>query len=962
MCSVVSLTYKYKSVNMLKIRYGLVKTLNFKYCTNNKGKSNTYGHTVLLPKTKLPLRLEGKRLIERDKNIHNTTGFDDLYSWQRKHLSGAEFVLHDGPPYANGKLHMGHAINKILKDTILRYKVLQGTKVHYVPGWDCHGLPIELKALSGLDNLNPVEIREKARNFAKTTVEEQKSVFKSWGILGDWDNAYTTYSVDYVANQFRQFFKLYEKGLVYRAIKPIHWSPSSGTALAEAELEYNDSHKSPSAYVRLEVKDIPKVPNFHGKRVYAVVWTTTPWTLPSNQAVCYNSGLSYCVVKKPDPFDTDLYIIATDLLESFCKETNCNFLLLGVHSGDMLAGASYVHPVYKEKVCNFYHSSHATATKGTGLVHTSPAHGPDDFLIALSNKIPIIDLVDDDGCFKKEAGKEFEGKFVLSEGNEAVVRAIREDLIHLSQLRHSYPYDWRTKKPIIIKASKQWFVDTESVKRRALELLEKVEIAPQDKSEAYKKTLTSELQKRPYWCISRQRKWGVPIPVFYHRKSENVIINESTISHICDLLHKNGTDFWWTLKVDQLLPDDIKREFDTTEIDRGQDILDIWFDSGVSWSKVLADDQVADLYLEGVDQFNGWFQSSLVTSVGLRDRAPYKALLVHGFAVDKNGNKMSKSLGNVVDPVVVQSGGSKPYGIDTMRWWVACHANQVALAQISDNVLDRSKEELQKIRSVLRFALGALYDYHYDEKDFEHLWFTDRYMMHVLYQFHQKCQKDIESYNFNKINTSLLHLLTNPVSALYYTAIKDRLYCEPSTSLERRSVQYTLIHIFYTVASSIAGIVPHLAEELYSYLPQKGGGTFFTDQRLQARSCWEDLEVARAMELLLDVRKEINRECGAATLDRAVSLQLSGDDYRLLTGCGSVEQLQRELVDVFQISEVGLSENFDLTGRFRLEIGASGKFGCPRCRRVKSSVENDPCQRCRNVVHMLDVNKTVLVN
>ncbi|XP_030762907.1 isoleucine--tRNA ligase, mitochondrial [Sitophilus oryzae] len=938
---------------MLKIYIKINKISKVKYSTKN-----SFSHTVLLPKTQFPLKLERNKLTDRDEKIEKSEPFNQLYNWQDQHLDNPKFILHDGPPYANGKTHMGHAINKILKDVILRYKVLSKTKVNYIPGWDCHGLPIELKALSNNSKLDALEIRTKARQFADKTIKQQKQSFISWGVMGDWNNHYETKNVNYVKNQLNQFYKLYENNFIYRAIKPIYWSPSSRTALAEAELEYNEKHVSPSAYVRFEINNIPKVPNLNDKRVYAVIWTTTPWTLPSNQAICYNNSLSYCLIKKPDPDDKDLYIIATELFESFSKETNCEYELLGVHSGEMLHEASYFHPIYKEKVCNFLHSDHATSAKGTGLVHTAPAHGPEDFLVAHRNNMTIIDLVNDEGHYSTEAGEHFVNKFVLTEGNDIVLNFLGDNLLHKSTIEHSYPYDWRTKKPVIIKASKQWFLDTERVKHRATELLSDVKIIPEHKSEMYRKVLINQIQKRSYWCISRQRKWGVPIPVFYDKNSGEVLLNQNTFNHITDQLSRHGTDFWWTLPTSDLLP----KEYTENGLDyeKGQDILDIWFDSGISWSSVLEEPQIADLYLEGVDQFTGWFQASLLTSVALRDKAPYKAIFVHGFAVDKNGVKMSKSLGNVVDPEEVIRGkkGNNAYGVDTLRWWVACHANQVSLASISDNILTRSKDEVQKIRNTMRFCLGGLNGYEYDGTDEENLLLIDRYMLHLLSEYSEEIKEHVESYNFHRINTSLLPFLTNQISALYFTAIKDRLYCDPEKGSARKSAQYTLLQIFHTITRSVAGIVPYLAEELYAHLPQKSSESYFTSPKYEPSESWKNPELEEAMNLILDIRTEINKTySNANTLHLDVLVELEDKKYQTLTNLNEKVKLEEQLKDIFQVSHVTIQGGLDDQVGLKVTGYQSKLHSCPRCRLLQSSIENDLCGRCQFVLNELIVNK-----
>ncbi|KAJ8948755.1 hypothetical protein NQ318_017924 [Aromia moschata] len=871
---------------ILKFFQQLNKTNKVYYCTKT-AKNKLYSSTVLLPRTKFPLRLEGGRVVERDQYIYEVAEFENLYAWQRSHLYEPEFVLHDGPPYANGQLHMGHVINKL-------------------------------------------EILPNKR------FPEQKKVFQSWGVIGDWKNYYTTYSSEYVKTQFRQFLKMYKKKLILRDYKPIHWSPSTKTALAEAELEYNENHKSPSAYIRLHVKNVPKIGSLKGKRVYAVVWTTTPWTLPSNQAVCYNETLYYCLATRPDsPEPQDIYIVASKLVNNLNTIFNYGFQKLKTVSGNLLEGATYAHPIYREKILPFLNSSHATATKGTGLVHTAPAHGHEDFLVGLSNKLQIVDIVNEEGRYKKEAGE-----------------------------------NWKE--------------------------------------------------------------------------------NLNSVNHNCNLLDQHGTDFWWKLKEKDLLPENEYSTSKMANIVKGEDIMDIWFDSGISWAKVLEGEKVADLYLEGVDQFNGWFHASLLTSVALRDKAPYKSVYVHGFAVDEKGEKMSKSLGNVIDPVDIvrgKEGAKHAYGIDVLRWWVICHASQISLANVSSNILQSSVDEVQKVRSVLRFAISCLTDYEKSETDQLNLLLIDKYMLHLLYQFNQHVTGLIKECQFHKISAAVLQFLTNPISAVYYTAIKDRLYCDHYDSSTRRSAQYTLLQIFETVTQAIAPIVPHLAEEMYLYLTPKDKKTYFTSAHPKPTADWQNLKLEQAMDMILNIRKDINKELDA-TLDADITIIFSKRNIDLLkvrdfisitffrvarfvlgqplegrlpkqhlyqegflshptrrdlrtspqrgkfpggelvvkfqfvafnqqsavrpkdtsTGVEAekglllIRDLQTQLTDILQVANVVIKEDENLTDEYRLAIARSKKVSCLRCRRVKSEKQDELCKRCCDVVNALKINKSAIAS
>ncbi|XP_057652839.1 isoleucine--tRNA ligase, mitochondrial [Diorhabda carinulata] len=930
------------------------------FCAKSQS-SKKYSRTILLPKTQFPLKLNNSKIVERDESVYNSAGFEKLYDWQRAHLSEPEFILHDGPPYANGNSHMGHAINKILKDTILRSKILSGNKVHYIPGWDCHGLPIELKALTGVKEEDPIEIRNKARNFAKEAIETQKGMFKSWGVLGDWKNAYTTYSADYMKLQFRQFFKLYEKNYIYRDVKPVFWSPSSMTALAEAELEYNEKHESTSAYVKVKIIDKPKLEICATKNLYAIIWTTTPWTLPSNQGICYNKVLSYSIVKSSN-FQDDLFIMSTDLVDDIAKVLNTTLEVVEVIPGSDLEGIVYQHPLYQDKTHNFISASHVSNTKGTGLVHLAGAHGPDDFLVCRENNLSIVDLIDDTGCYVTEAGPSLKGKYSLTEGNDAVLELVQDNLLHKKIITHSYPYDWRTNKPVIIKASKQWFINTESIKNRAVELLEDVKIFPADRSEIYKNNLIKQIQKRPYWCISRQRKWGVPIPILYNKTLSDVIINEDSISHYCRLVDEVGTDFWWKMNTEELLTENMYQSNDN--IVKCEDIMDIWLDSGLSWSKVLDGAKVADMYLEGVDQFTGWFQSSLLTSVALRDKAPYKSIYVHGFAVDQNGIKMSKSLGNVVDPLEITTGKNDKttYGVDVLRWWVTCHANQHALASVNTNTLDSSAEEVQKIRSVLRFAIGALSDYENENIEKSKLLFIDRYMLHLLYSYHNKALEFMENFQYHKLSNAVINFLTNSVSALYFNSIKDRLYCNIVDSTERRSAQFTLYQILEIVTQSIAPMLPHLVEELYLYFLQKQNTSYFTSEHSKPTDEWKDSKIEKLFDIILLCKRDINKEIGANTTDKVVEIMFAKDVcFYDIKPISNLKELEKQLIDILQVSNVIVTQG-DISKSYRINITQSKKHVCPRCRKVNADHDDELCRRCYEAFNYLRSKSSFVIN
>uniref|UniRef100_A0AAR2LUJ9 isoleucine--tRNA ligase n=1 Tax=Pygocentrus nattereri TaxID=42514 RepID=A0AAR2LUJ9_PYGNA len=656
--------------------------------------AGNHRHTVLLPRTSFPMKLAGQELLERELQIQRECAFDQLYAWQRERKAKKEFCLHDGPPYANGDAHVGHALNKILKDVHNRFEMLRGRKVHYVPGWDCHGLPIELKALGELQTkeLTPLQIRQKAREFAEGAIARQRAAFQRWGVMADWQNCYYTFNGQYEAAQLRVFEDMHSKGLIYQDYKPVFWSPSTRTALAEAELEYNTEHVSKAVYATFPLTTLPsKLASSLGAlgKVSVLVWTTQPWTIPANQAVCFMPKAQYSLVKRTD--NEQLLLVATERIASLTSALGTDMQSLATFIGSDLEGGVCQHPTISGKEVPLLPANHVTMAKGTGLVHTAPAHGMEDYSVATHFNLPVECIVDEEGRFTELAGAELQGQCVLKEGTATVISMLRAAaaLVKEEECVHSYPYDWRSKKPVVIRASKQWFINTANLKDK--EVLQKVRVMP----ESARASLLAMLDRRTYWCISRQRSWGVPIPVFYHKETR-----QHTVAHIAKVFAEKGSDSWWEEPLETLLPPDVKAGA-VTDYERGEDVLDIWFDSGTSWAAVLqgeSADPRADVYVEGKDQLGGWFQSSLLTSVAVRNKAPYKALVVHGFAVSEKREKMSKSLGNVVDPDIVIHGGpdlaaSPAYGADVLRWWVA-ESNVFSEVQIGPKALNSARERM----------------------------------------------------------------------------------------------------------------------------------------------------------------------------------------------------------------------------------------------------------------------------
>lgn len=745
---------------------------------------------------------------------------------------------------------MGHAVNKILKDIILKQKVLDGNRVHYRPGWDCHGLPIELKALSNHKGVSPIQIRQRARKFAAEAIKKQKESFESWGVIGTWNDEtkiYRTFEKDYIKNQLEMFFKMYQKGLIFKDMKPVYWSPSSGTALAEAELEYDENFVSPSLFFRCEIKNSSGLVT-DGSKVYALIWTTTPWTLPANQAICFNSNLKYSFVR----VNGELFIVGSEAVENLTKELEADIEFVKEIDGKNLLGLEYHHPINNQEVLPFFDGSHVQADKGTGLVHTAPSHGPDDFLVFLNRKIPLKCLVNGDGCYNSSAPEFLQGKQVLNEGNELVIQHLGENAIKLKKFTHSYPIDWRTKKPVIIMASDQWFIDTAKIKAKAADEVEKVQIFPEKTSQISKNVLKNQLEKRPYWCISRQRSWGVPIPVLYDVNTKSPVVTAELIEHWSSLVEQTGSiDFWWEKDVAELVPKSSGLEASTLR--KGNDILDIWFDSGISWSYALDNEKVADLYLEGIDQFTGWFQSSLMTSVGIRDIAPYKNIFVHGFAVDENGKKMSKSVGNVISPDMIV----KKYGTDAMRWWIAAHATQHSSITVSYKLLEDGVNNLVKIRATLKYLLGVIQsgnDGKINESQLTHL---DKFILHKLTDFSESVDTAYGKFQFNRIVAMVNNFVNTDLSSCYLHLVKDRLYC--GSNDDHRELQKILMNCYSELCKSLWPIAPFLVEESWSFVSDAS----FYRQNVGEPKKWEFAE----SEMILDNAMEVKKKLYASVKD-----------------------------------------------------------------------------------------------
>ncbi|XP_041988643.1 isoleucine--tRNA ligase, mitochondrial [Aricia agestis] len=912
-------------------------------------KTKTYSHTILFPKTNFPTRINQ---IEKEK-IQKVAQFSKLYNWQRKNLTGPEFVLHDGPPYANGDLHIGHAVNKIIKDINNRSQVLQGKKVHYVPGWDCHGLPIEFKALNTKKNKieasSPVQIRQIARNFALETVERQKAAFESWGVMADWDKqCYLTLNKDYIKNQLRQFYKMYKKGLIYRALKPVYWSPSSKTALAEAELEYDPQFKSTEAYVKFSIKKLSDdLKNLaKGKQISALIWTTTPWTLVANKAIAYNPEMKYCFVtisSRPG----EVFVVAKDEIENLEKVLGAEIVVSAEFNGQKLKGCTYTNELTNE-ILPFFEADHVTKGKGTGLVHTAPAHGPEDFLVALKNNMTVECNVDEQGRYIN-LGPGLDGLYVLKEGQEAVIQRLGDALIKRGTYIHSFPLDWRTKQPVIIRASHQWFIDTAALKEKAIAALDKVSVLPPSTAEQSRAGFRAQLDKRPYWCISRQRAWGVPIPALY--RGGEVIVDEEIVEKLCSLIETQDSDVWWTCDTRDLCTSGVVSKYNIKgdDVDKGKDIMDIWLDSGLSWQTL--DGKKAQLYSEGIDQLTGWFQASLLTSIALKDEPPYESIFVHGFVVDDKKRKMSKSIGNVIDPKTIIYGDDKnpAYGVDTLRWWVASHGTQHTQIIISKKFLQDCQTELHRLRNNFKYLLSVISDLEPEQFDQKpELNFFDRYIIYECGKFLEQINGHYNNYRYNYVAQNVLHFVSNKISGLYCHCVKDRLYCSPKNSPERLSAQLTMNTIFVTLAKALGPILPHLIEETWQYHPLYKDPFYFTREIpiLKVKNVDTSL-----MDAILDLKKDVHVAAKTESLKKfKLYLQVDQGLFSKLKVLNETDGLNDSVLsEILEMSFINLSESKN-GGRMEIELTKNESEQCLRCRKYNAAENSDKCLRCEKVI------------
>jgi isoleucyl-tRNA synthetase len=853
--------------------------------------SGSYKNTVNLPQTKFDMRANA---VIREPELQKFWADEQIFERLSQSNPNEIFVLHDGPPYANGKLHMGHALGKTLKDIINRYQLLKGRKVRYVPGWDCHGLPIELKVIQDMkpeerQNLTPLELRQKAAEFALKTVEEQKLCFQRMGVWAEWDKPYLTLQPEYEAAQIGVFGQMVLKGYIYRGLKPVHWSPSSKTALAEAELEYPEGHVSRSIFAGFKVTHVTDTAKgilepFQDDLAVAI-WTTTPWTIPANLAVAVNPELSYAIVEVAGRDDNHYSgckyaIVAADMVEGLAAKLNLNLTTRSVIKGSELEHCQYKHPLYDRQSPVIIGGDYITTESGTGLVHTAPGHGQEDYIVGQKYGLAILAPVDGDGNFTDEAG-EFAGANVLGDGNELVIQAlIREhSLIKEEAYPHKYPYDWRTKKPTIFRATEQWFASVKGFKDAALKAISEVEWIPAQGENR----ITPMVAERSDWCISRQRNWGVPIPVFYDTETNEPLLTGETMGHIENIFRENGSNAWYSMSVEELLPESYRHNGRTYR--QGMDTMDVWFDSGSSWAAVARqrDNLVypVDMYLEGSDQHRGWFQSSLLTSVANNGIAPFKTVLTHGFVLDEQGRKMSKSLGNIVDAMVVMDGGKNPqkdpaYGADVVRLWVSS-VDYTTDVLIGPNILKQLSDASRKIRNTARFLLGNIHDFDpaKDAVPYAELAELDRYMLHRMSVVFGEITESFDRYQFFKFFQTIQNFCIVDLSNFYLDIAKDRLYISAPKSFRRRSCQTVLALILENLTKAIAPVLCHMAEDIWQYLPYPTPyKSVFESGWVNLDPQWLQPDLAVTWDRIRDLRTDVNKVMEQARTDKAIGSSL----------------------------------------------------------------------------------------
>lgn len=910
--------------------------------------------TLNLNKTKFPMR---GNLPINEKKRQDVWLENKIYEQRQKLNQGRPtFILHDGPPYANGDIHVGHAMNKISKDFIVRYKSMSGYRAPFVPGWDTHGLPTE-QALTnqGIDrkSMSVSDFRKKCRNFVLKEIDKQRKEFKRLGVSADWDNPYITLQPQYEAEQIRIFGEFVDKGYIYRGKKPVYWSWSSESALAEAEIDYKEV-ESPSAFFAEQVKD------GHGildDNTYFVVWTTTPWTIPASEGITVSANFEYVVVKTDN--DSRKFVIAKELLDSVSELLSWdNVEIIKTIDGHQLENMTANHPYYDRELL-VMNGDFVTLDSGTGLVHTAPGYGEDDFNVGMKYGLPVFAPVDSRGYLTSETPG-FENVF-YEDANAISLEKLKESnsLLKVMPYKHSYPFDWRTKKPVIYRATPQWFISIDKFKNNVLNALNDVKFDPS----WGKKRLFNMIKDRGDWVISRQRVWGVPLPIFY-AEDGTPIIDKNVINHVADLFEKYGSNYWFEHSAEELLPDGFTSEHSpNNKFTKETDIMDVWFDSGASHQAVLKNrtdlNYPADLYMEGSDQYRGWFNSSLITSVVTNNMAPYKEVKSLGFTLDKDGKKMSKSLGNTISPNDIV----KQMGAEILRLWVAS-TDTSADMKVSMDSFKQISESYRKLRNTFRFMLANIndFDVNSDYVRYDDLSSLDKYLLIKLNNLVQDVEKFYENYDFVNIYKKILLFVTNDLSSFYLDISKDILYIDKKDSVSRRSMQTVIYEILVRLTKLLTPIIPHTTEEVWEFLQEEEQFVQLSEMP-KFEQDWMNVDLEKNWNKFMNLRSNVlksletarNNKIIGRPMEASVILFVNDDDKEMLNN------LNANIAQLLIVSNLNISnlenapQDADDFSTMKIMVKHADGDVCKRCRMIKTDIGDNGvyenlCSRCADIV------------
>ena len=923
-------------------------------CENCNGKKD-YGQTLNLPKTDFPMRAS---LPENEPKIQEKVFDNGLYEKILKKNEGhTPFVLHDGPPYANGEIHLGHALNKVLKDTIVRYKNLQGFYTPYIPGYDTHGMPTEKKAIEKLglnrDQIPVTEFRNTCKQFTMEYKDKQTEGFKRLGVLGDWENPYITYQPQMEAKQIGVFADMYNKGYIYKGLKPVYWCTDCETALAEAEIEYKDVNSN-TAYVKFPVKDSKGL--FDAQNTYFVIWTTTPWTLPGNMGITIGTDFKYSIVET----EKGKLIMASELVKKVMEIARIeNYKIVNEFEGKELEGVICKHP-FMDRDSRVVLGSDDTIVvelgTGTGAVHTAPGYGKEDYLCGLKNDLEIVVTVDSKGVQRGDGAGPFKDMYYAKSDKEIIKWLDEHELLLASQVvNHSYPHCWRCKKPVIFRATSQWFASVDGFRKESLEAIKTVKWYPSWGEER----ITKMIEDRNDWCISRQRTWGVPIPIFYCKNCEKEYVTRESLKKVQEIVKEKGTNAWYELSEKELMPDNAKCECGCTEFKKETDIMDVWFDSGSTHESVLAERGLppADLYLEGSDQYRGWFQSSLLTSVATKGIAPYKEVITHGYTVDEQGRKMSKSLGNGIAPQDI----IKESGADVLRLWVLSSDYKSDISG-SKNIIKQVTEVYRKIRNTARYILGNISDFDVDNPvSYEDLQEIDKWALTRLNKLVATCTKAYDTYEFHEAYQAINQFCVVDMSQFYLDIIKDRLYTSRPDSIERRAAQSTMYEILSSLVRILAPMACFTAEEIWSYMPHKKGEnteSVMLESYPKINAKYENEELGLKWSRLIKIKEEVAKKLEVARANKEIGLSLEakvilfaeGEEYDFIKGKEGL------LKEIFIVSDVEIHENRrneDSEVAIGVKVERAEGEKCERCWMYSNTVGESAeyptlCERCRD--------------